>query len=68
MKEYNRLTSSNLILEPYCENCGDFSADVDKIECTTYEDLSKGRRKYITNIRCENAYRCNGTYEDIRRK
>lgn len=58
MKQCSKFESFSLMLEPYCEYCGDFCADVNTIECTTFEDLANGQRKYITTIRCENADKC----------
>lgn len=68
MRECSKAESFSLMLEPYCEYCGEFSADVDTIECTTCEDLSKGRRKYITNIRCKNADKCERLMESLKSK
>ncbi len=41
--------SFNIFLEPYCEFCNNFEADVQKIDITTYADKVP---KAITNIRC----------------
>lgn len=68
MKEYSKSPSFSLMLEPYCENCCEFSADVSRIETTTVEDLMNERRRFITNIRCEYAGICNRIYEDARRR
>lgn len=68
MNEYSKFPSFSLMLEPYCEFCGEFSADVNTIECTTCEDLANGHRKYTTNIRCKNAYKCERIIESLKNR
>lgn len=68
MNEYSKAKSFSLMLEPYCEYCGEFSPDVSRIETTTFEDCMHGNSRFITNIRCEHASRCDRIHEDIRRK
>lgn len=68
MKEHSKSPSFSLMLEPYCEYCGEFSADVSTIEISHYGDLLNGRRRFITNIRCEHADRCNRICENARMK
>lgn len=58
MNEYSKLKSFSLMLEPYCEYCGDFSAYVNTIDCTTFRDIENGEMKHITTIQCENAEKC----------
>lgn len=50
----------NLYLEEYCDGCGDFEADVEKMDASSF-----GEKKYITDIRCKNADRCRRMYEHI---
>ena len=50
----------NLYLEEYCDRCGDFEADVEKMDASSF-----GEKMYITDIRCKNADRCRRMYEHI---
>lgn len=49
----SKCESFSLYLEEYCNGCGDFEADVETIEVSTFGD-----KAYITNIRCKNADKC----------
>lgn len=68
MRECSKSESFSLMLEPYCEYCGEFSANVNTIDCTTCEELSNGIRKYITNIQCENSDKCARIMESLKSK
>lgn len=50
----------SLHLEEYCEGCGDFEADVEKTDVSSF-----GGKSYLTDIRCKNADRCRRMYEHI---
>ena len=52
-------------LEEYCSFCGDFVPKVDKTDISRAGDRV-GR--YLTTIRCENAYKCARIYENMRLK
>lgn len=53
----------NLYLEEYCDGCGDFEADVEKMDASSF-----GEKKHITDIRCKNADRCRRMHEQIVRQ
>lgn len=53
----------SLYLEEYCDGCGDFEADIEKIDVSTFREKS-----YLTDIRCKNANRCRKMYEQIVRQ
>lgn len=50
----------SLHLEEYCEGCGDFEADVEKLDVSTFREKS-----HLTDIRCKNADRCRRMYKQI---
>ena len=50
----------SLYLEENCEGCGDFEADVEKLDVSTF-----GEKSCLTDIRCKNADRCRRMYEHI---
>lgn len=49
-----------LYLEEYCDGCGDFETDIEKIDVSSF-----GGKSYLTDIRCKNADRCRRMYEQI---
>lgn len=53
----------SLYLEEYCDGCGDFEADVEKMDVSTF-----GEESYLTDIRCKNADRCRRIYEQTVRQ
>lgn len=53
----------SLHLEEYCEGCGDFEADVEKLDVSTF-----GEKSCLTDIRCKNADRCRRMHEQIVRQ
>lgn len=50
----------SLDLRPYCENCPNFEAAVEKIQ------LSNG--EVLTTVRCENAVQCSNIYVHLEQK
>lgn len=50
-----KMQSYDLILEPYCEFCPDFDADVEQTDITVLMDTSP---KAVTTIRCSHRGRC----------
>ena len=53
----------SLYLEEYCDGCGDFKANIEKMDVSTF-----GEKTYLTDIRCKNANRCRRMYEQIVRQ
>ena len=53
----------SLHLEEYCEGCGDFEADVEMLDVSTF-----GEKSHLTDIRCKNADRCRRIHEQIVRQ
>lgn len=53
----------SLYLEEYCDRCGDFEANIEKMDVSTF-----GEESYLTDIRCKNADRCRRMYEQIVRR
>ena len=46
--------SFNLILQWYCDGCGDFEADVQKTDISSLEEETR----CMTDIHCKNAGKC----------
>lgn len=53
----------SLYLEEYCDGCGDFEADIEKTDVSSF-----GGKSYLTDIRCKNADRCRRMHEQIVRQ
>lgn len=54
----------NLILQDYCSYCGEFEPNVEKTEITSFGDKAE---RYITDIRCENEYKCSILAERLKK-
>lgn len=50
-----KMESFNLLLQPYCEFCPDFSADVEQTDVTVLMDTTP---KVVTAIRCHHRGKC----------
>ena len=55
----------NLVLEEFCKYCGDFEADVEKIDISQVCDKTK---KCMINISCENIDKCKRLKENLENK
>ena len=44
----------NLLLQDFCAYCPDFEPEIEKIDCSNFDE----QLKYLTNIRCENRKKC----------
>jgi hypothetical protein len=57
-QETDEIDSFELELDEFCEGCGNFNADVTKIDVTTMEDMFNHDKKFRTYIKCANSNAC----------
>ena len=57
-EEDNSIESFELELDKFCEGCGHFKPDVNKIDVSTMEDMFENTPKFRTYIKCENCEVC----------
>lgn len=55
----------SLELEDYCSYCGYFEPNIDRLDVTSCKDTAN---KYITVIKCQNAYRCERIKANMERR
>lgn len=61
-EKYRSIAGFQLMLEPYCANCPNFEAEVEKLDCATVGATPKT----MNNIRCQNERRCVNIAENMK--
>ena len=62
----DQIESFELELDKFCEGCGEFSADVTKIDVTTMEDMFEKNPKFRTYIKCTKCEVCRHIANKVR--
>lgn len=54
----------NLLLEDFCSYCPDFVPEVEKINCSSFDETNR----YVNNIRCVNSKKCSRIAENLEKR
>lgn len=54
----------NLLLQDFCSYCPDFVPEVEKINCSSFDEPNR----YVNNIRCVNRKKCSRIAENLEKK
>lgn len=56
-----------IVVDDFCQHCGEFEPECETIEVTNIEDAQTEERRFIRTIQCEHRCRCAAIKDFIRR-
>ena len=54
----------DLLLQDFCSYCPDFEPEVEKINCSSFDEPNR----YVNNIRCVNRKKCSRIAENLEKR